>query len=382
MRILVFLSILLISVVLLYPALEVKNADKPLKGNWDFKPSLVWEIDRVGDETFGRVNQILVNSKGVLYVNESSKINYIIDENGKFVKRFGRKGEGPGEIVNQKDSFLLKDRVVIADQGKLHFFTMDGEYIESVMNNYGKLPPMVFINESEFISAPYKPAFGTDQTIGQVSRINLKSGQETNITEFRIFQGGFARMGDRRVIWIVFELIPRMILGYDNNRIYYGLNDTYKINVADLSGKLLYTFSVDREKKRITPKEKKDLFKGSLKLPQDVVKALINSHPDELTYFTNIEIHNGFIYVFLADLGHPNQKEIDIFSMDGKYQYRSCIRFDKSLSIHGVYTISGNNILIEKDNLYIVLERYNIILCMVKKPLNELNLKKEVVAYA
>jgi hypothetical protein len=374
MRIPVVISILLIPVVLLHPALEVKNADKPLKGNWDFKPGLVWEIDRAGNETFGRVDQMLVNGKGVLYVNERSKINYIIDENGKFLKGFGSKGEGPGEIVNQKNSFLLKDKVIIVDRGKLHFFTMDGEYIKSVINNYGKQPPLAFINENEFISAPYKPAFGTDQTIGKISKINLKDGQETIINEFRIFLGGFARMGDRRVIWIVFELIPRMILGYDNNRIYYGMNDTYKINAADLSGKLLYTFSVDREKKSIPPKEKKDLFAGSSDLPQEVVKALIDSHPDELTYFTNIEIHDGFIYVFLADLGHPNQKEIDIFSMDGKYQYRSCIKFDKSLSIQGTHTISGNGIIIEKDNLYVVLEeedgKLKIARYKIKVPVN------------
>ena len=33
---------------------DIKNADKPLKGEWDFQPQKVWEIHNVNDVPFER----------------------------------------------------------------------------------------------------------------------------------------------------------------------------------------------------------------------------------------------------------------------------------------------------------------------------------------
>jgi hypothetical protein len=348
----VFLLTLLILAALIYPDHEVKNRDKPLKGNWDFKLKKVWEINRVGDDVIGRVAQIMVNEEGILYVNDRGVINYILDQNGKFVKRFGKKGEGPGEIVDQRGSFLVKDMVIISDRTRLYYFTRDGKFLKTVKNNYFNRTPIIFINENEFFSAPYS-IVDSPGGIGKVSKINLKTGEKTVIDEFSIFKGGKARSGRGIVVWIAGELAPVMTMAYGNNKLYYGMNNSYKINVADLKGKKLNTFSVERKKIRISARAKKDLFSPS-ELPKEVMKKLIDSHPHELTYFSYIEIHDPFVYVFLTVFDPPYQQEIDIFSLDGKYQYRSCIRFDKNLSISS--PDFSNGVIIKKDYLYVVLE--------------------------
>ena len=46
-----FFSILIIVASLLLS--EIKNADKPLRGEWDFKPAKLWEIDSAGSDVFG-----------------------------------------------------------------------------------------------------------------------------------------------------------------------------------------------------------------------------------------------------------------------------------------------------------------------------------------
>lgn len=353
MKRLLFLLIFLFSIFLIYPVSEIKNVDKPLKGNWDFGLEMVWEIDRAENVFLGYIDQILVDEQGTIYINDNSKINYIFDQSGKFIKKFGRKGEGPGEILGQRVSFLLKDKIIICDGQKIHYFTKKGDYIKSIKNNYYKQTPVVFLNEYEFISAPYSISHFPDGK-GSISKINLKDNKVTVIDKFSIFKGGVARVKGAQVVWMVNELASMMTVGCHSNKLYYGMSDVYKINVSDLEGKKLYTFSVERERKKISDKIKKGLFPSEKSSPQDILKALITSYSDQLTYFTHIEIHNNFIYVFLSDVENRYRKEIDIFSLDGKYQYRARIEFDKRFTIPS--PSYGNTIFITNDYLYVVLE--------------------------
>jgi hypothetical protein len=352
MKKIILLSVFLACFFVLYPVDEIKNGNTPLKGNWDFQIEKVWEIDDLRGESIGRIDQISVAENGKLYINDRSAINHIIDENGKLIKSFGKKGEGPGEIIDERASFLLSDMIVIADRSKLHYFTLDGQYIKSVPHHYFKKTPVIFLDEDTFIAAPYSVNY-YPKGIGHLSILNLKTGKESIITEFPIFKGGIARVGSAQIVWLVKELDPMMTVEAHGGRLYYGMSDVYKIAISDLNGKKITTFSLDREKKEISNQTKKDLF-AAPELKGDVRKALMNSHPDELNHFTHIEIHGKFIYVFLADLENPFRKEIDIFSMDGKYQYRSSIAFAKSMVIPTLDY--GNPICIKKNNLYIVLE--------------------------
>lgn len=62
------------------------------------------------------------------------------------------------------------------------------------------------------------------------------------------------------------------------------------------------------------------------------------------------------IYVYLSGIGpsYRHQQDIDIFSLDGKFLYRSCIKFDKDSEIIEAFFTRG--ILIRKDSVYAGLE--------------------------
>lgn len=124
---------------------------------------------------------------------------------GKFIKKFGRKGEGPGEILGQRASFLLKDMIIICDGQKIHYFTKKGDYINSIKNNYYMQTPVVFLNENEFISAPYSTSHFPDGK-GSISKINLKGNKVTVIDKYSIFKGGVVRARGAQMVWMVNEI--------------------------------------------------------------------------------------------------------------------------------------------------------------------------------
>lgn len=331
-NVLVFLIVLLGSFTLFS---DVVNPDKPLKGQWDFKLKKVWEFEKIGDHLMADPGEPLVAADGRIYLKDHKACkSFILDKNGKLLKIFATRGEGPGEVKLGMETFLTKDRVIVADFERLHFFTPDGEYIKFEKNIIFRRRPVLFLDGDRFISKPFTARSLTD-TKGAVKIIDLKTGKETVITQFDIFTGGSIRMQDMPRREVTFPgLSPLMTIGHGDGRLYYGMSDTYAITIADLQGKKLGGFSVDRKAKSISDADKQKLISKPRNTPDKVVKYLMKNIPNKSTYFYRIESHKGMIYVFIPSPlkrlypDHYNPAGIDIFSPEGKYMYSAKIKVE------------------------------------------------------
>jgi hypothetical protein len=341
---------LALPVVLLFS--DVVNPDRPLKGEWDLDLQLVWEIDRAGPEVFLQPDGLKAAEDGTLYVHDGmNRVNYIFDPGGRFVRSFGKKGQGPGEIQDQKSSFLVGQTVVVVDTAKIHYFSRDGEYLKSENNYYYRRRPALFVDERRFIAAPIG-IFEAFEGKGKIVVIDLESGRETLIHDFLIFSGGTARVGKMVGSLIVEGLTPLMTIGYSDGRIYYGMSDNYSICIADLNGKRLGTFSLERKKGKVSPEEKAQRFEDYPQMSRQGRRQIMETTPDEVTSFTRIELHRGLIYVLEPEVIRRNFQAIDIFSPEGRYLYRSKITVDEDLTM--VPQQSANPLLTD-THLYVAL---------------------------
>jgi hypothetical protein len=361
-----FFGILLLVVPLLLS--EVKNADKPLKGEWDFMPAQVWEIDSAGSDVFGIPSNMQVSDEEYLYVyDKENKRNYIFDADGNFIKTYGVKGQGPGEARDQNSFYLVEDKLLIVDVGRIHYFRLDGTYLHSVVNSLYGRRPVIFLDEHEFISVPLG-LFEAPDFKAQIKRINLESGQVTVIADFEIYQGGIGRAGKMVGSLIVPGLTPLMTVGYGNERLYYGRSDSYRIQVSDLSGKLLNSFSLDRGKKRVPDDVKKKYFGRYSSMRKQALDQIIATTPNEATFFSRIETHKGLIYMFIPDITRHNRQKIDIFSPEGRYLYRGNLTIEDSLTmmepqIYNPYIkdeFLHVSVMDEKDNVKIIKYRISL----------------------
>ena len=115
---------------------EVKNADKPLKGKWDFKPAKVWEIKSAGTDVFGIPANMQVSDEDYLYVyDKENKKNYIFDEEGNFLKIYGVKGQGPGEATyfcrietHRGFLFVFVPNISRHNRQEIDIFSPEGKY--------------------------------------------------------------------------------------------------------------------------------------------------------------------------------------------------------------------------------------------------------------
>lgn len=348
-KLLTLLSLILISSFLIA---EVKNPGKPAKGEWDFNLEQVWEAQNAGSDVIAGPGPMAVSEDGTIYVRDwKNKKHFMFSKDGKFLRAFAKKGEAPGEVrrIDEAEMFFAGDTFIIADIGKVHYFSKKGDFIKSQKNTSRKRMPHLFLNEDEFIYAPVFKSHMPDGT-GEISRFNLKTQEESALVKFTI---GKPRKNDQRPAMIVGGLTPMMIIGYGNKKLYYGMNDTYRITVSDLSGKIVHTFSV-RDKKEKISKEKKRKFFSQWGDPPAFVEKCVDTTPGELAHFIRIEEINGLIYVFGAFFGQNQEKQrIDIFSPQGKYLYRSFIKPGNGSTI---YYSHIKNLVIKKDYLYMLIE--------------------------
>jgi hypothetical protein len=336
---------------------EVKNPDKPLKGEWDFKAERIWTVDNAGGEVLARPYHIMVADDGTIYLYDIKNWQYyIFSAEGKFLKAFGPKGEGPGEIQQFRNARLLKNRLIVVDINEIDYFTPEGIYLESIKNNWNQRKPDYFLSEKEFI---YFPLLQTNdpKKEGKIYRFNLNTQESKVLAEFSIFTGGYAESEDTGTGIVVMGLSPVMVVGYGPDRFYYGVNNTYTIHVADYNGKELDRFSLDRPARKINKKIKREWFKRNpppTSTPDDMLEKISDSLPEELSYFTRMEVHNKRLYVYEGYLNRqPTRQKVDIFSPAGNYLYQGFLQAPAGYNILSgpipVFAIKG-------DNLYIVLE--------------------------
>jgi len=330
----IFVSILLMSFALfLFSAIQ--NRDKPLQGEWDFRLEKVWQVDRAGEGVFGRPFTLTVAEDETLYVfDPKNGLNYIFNEDGVFMKTFGRSGQGPGEIIGQERTHLIDGKLAIIGRNGIHYFSRDGEYLKTVRQEKIRRPPQIIISEDEFIAFPMT-GIGSPEGRGEMFYCKLDTEEERKLAEFSLTQAGIAQADEAVVDIIVVGLSPLLAAGYERGRVYWGVSHSYEIHISDLEGKALGEFSIDRKTKSVSNSFKRKFLKA-MSIPPEMVDSIAKSFPNRLTHFYQIEVHDGLVYVFVPQLdldqGSSQIAQIDIFSPEGKYLYRSYLDFGKGLT--------------------------------------------------
>jgi hypothetical protein len=339
----VFIMLLIFLPIFLFS--QVKNPDKPLRGKWDFQVRNEWEIENAGDDVFGDIQNICSAKDGRIYILDSKNFKiYIFNKEGKFISYFGRKGEGPGEIRNFRSGeqlFVVDNTIIYADRGRIHYFSLDGTFKKTCIVPT-QLKPRTFVSEDAFISAP---AYIVDHRnkSAKIKLYNIKDQTENTIAEYRPFEKAddTKESGGRQVTIgiVVSNVTPLMFVKYRSGKIFYGMSDSYKINIVDLKGKKRGGFSVEnRKQKNVSKKFKEELARGLGDVPQDMLKNILDGLPGKASFFQDIVIgKNGLIYVFVSDPDKNFLQAFDIFSPEGKYLYSSELKVKEGLSIYNIH---------------------------------------------
>lgn len=328
---------------------QVENPDKPLRGNWDFQIKKIWEVESVGSDVLADIQNIKTSRDGRVFVAESKHcLIYIFDKDGKYISSFGKKGEGPGEIMNYSSGeqlFVIDDTVIFVSLGKIQYFSPDGEYKKTVIIPPA-LKPRTFLSQDVFVSAPSSlVAINSDSA--KMVMYNVKDRSSKVITEFKPFKNAVQQINsegaERRVGVVIPSVTPLMCVDSGGDKVCYGMSNSYNIHFFDSNTNEAGFFGMKgREQIPLSQEFKKEVASWFKDLPPDVVKNTVNGLPDKASFFWDLKVEkNGLVYAFISNPNDSSAQAMDIFSPTGKFLYSSTLKPEEGMTF-GVFYFDGD----------------------------------------
>lgn len=311
---------------------EVKNPDQPEKGEWSFSPQKEWETESAGKDILVEIKGIRIDEQGNVFVL-NGKLNkvHVFNPQGKYLFSFAKKGEGPGEIKESFDLFLIDHLVIIPDMNKIHYFSRKGKYLKSI-STIEMFIPYLFLDEYQVIAIPFS-SFRKEQRDVLLYNLQTKEKKEMfQIPKVRALQYSGKEM--RLMLRMPFEVAEELVMVKSSEEIWYGYNNAYRIQRLDFTKKEQTSFTIEVcEREKISRSGKLKLLEKVMEMQREIPKNILNTVadqiPDEMPYFHHLFTdRSGLIYVLTATSQHSHKRKVNIFSKQGKYLYRSFINLE------------------------------------------------------
>jgi len=244
----------------------------------------IGEDDTDPNSMFSRLRSIQVDNQDNIYALDTKETKIkVFDKNGKFLRSFGKKGQGPGEVDRPYRMELTRDnRLVIADMGnnKLVYLGFDGSLVREVpTGKFWALARFRFdsrgdmyaetrtFEETQWTSELKK--FGPDLT----PLATFASFEEKRLDPLLVH--AFSRVyslqtrSDDLLVWTIAQ------------------GDTYGFTISDGTGRIIKRFNREYDPVKITGAMKDKLIRevwGEKGIPPEI-KFEIPGHLPSLDYF-------------------------------------------------------------------------------------------------
>jgi len=228
-------------------------------------------------EMFAGIRSVAFDRRDNLYVLDQQNNRVVVfDATGRYLRQFGRKGQGPGEFgAPMQLAVTTDDQVVVSDLGNRAFivFRTDGEYVRNVPYADGMMiglggigmyahPQGGIVSRSSSMIRPDNPQ---QDNVTTIFRLPLQERAPTTallsltLPKPQIQQGPGGREGGQsfRIVSMdpVFGARPTFgVLPDGGVAVHYESN--YNIRVLDGSGRAVRTITRPIQPKRVTERDK------------------------------------------------------------------------------------------------------------------------------
>jgi hypothetical protein len=299
---------------------HIMNPEKPLKGTVQLDIEKTRELnpylhEDVGLRNFSFVRDI--DGEVILfdYKAEAQRFN----RNGEYMGRLFREGQGPGEFPPRRmfNACFMNGQIWATGDMKFAKYDKDGQFLYEQRIDYR---PDIFVDENAFFIMERDR--DEEGSVSRVTLVNLSQDREKESTEVDFYKErnvGYIQRKDGDGFtddWGV----PDLEYAYDpeNEKIYGGLNTSYKIYVKNLKGEILYVIEKPYKHVGVSMADKKELLPWAA---EDISqKWALSAYPDTLVAVKDMKIlPKGYLAVYRVS--GVQTYEVDVFDPEGKFVY-------------------------------------------------------------
>ena len=267
------------------------------------------------EDRFGELTSMDVDNDGNIYVldGKEKKIK-VFDSAGKFVKKFGEEGQGPGELNLPVSLQVTPAREIVigdASNQKLMFFSLEGDFLREMstaIKARGLVLPL-FDSQGNIVGQQIV------QAEGKIMREVRKYDRELN---------SLFTLASVDITGVIQGKIDpfRMVFSYQfgkDNIIYCSDLDKYEIKVFNPEGKMIKKILKDYDPVKLTEKDKQEFFGRMPEIdPQAKERIKFSEVFPAYQNFTMDEKWRLFVRTF--EKGKDKREYyLDVFDEEGKY---------------------------------------------------------------
>jgi hypothetical protein len=281
------------------------------------------------EASFVQPSALDVLPDGTVYVVDSKdhKVK-VFDAAGKFVRAFGRQGQGPGEM-NQPMGILISpaNEVLVEDilNRRLAVFAPDGTFRRHVSTATALGITGIQMDGRGTIVARSMGLGEGGKVALEVKTYDAEFNPKVKLASFEMQVGGGAKINPFSAMNLLY------VLGRDG-LLYLGSARAYEIRVVSADGKLVKTIARDHDPVPFTQADKDEMLKSLGSLPGVNVKDMIQL-PDAYPPFGFFVLADeGRLLVKTFEKGQAKKEFYwDVFDADGRYIARVPIVHDIQL---------------------------------------------------
>jgi hypothetical protein len=267
------------------------------------------------DQWFSFLNALAVDKAANIYTLDPKDVRIrIFDRNGKLLRSFGRKGQGPGEFSGPGSLRILPDNTLeVFDvlHSRLSYFTLDGESLRDVpMATRGYFK----IDAQGFLYLHRRQPEGNKMVVKLV-KLNPELNPVLKIHSFE------------------YPWNPRLINPFPETYLFeplrtgetvWMITSEYKINVLNSEGKLTRRIVKDSHPVKVTAADRERYIAAQ---PQDPLSRQFNYEFPESYPVANWLVidDSGRLYLRTYEKDGQGRVYHDIFDQDGRYISRFCL---------------------------------------------------------
>jgi hypothetical protein len=300
----------------------VTNGRKPDPPKGAATKLLLEEIYTVGggdspEESFAEIAALDVLKDGTAYVLDMKDNRVrIFDVRGKFLRAFGKKGQGPGEL-NQPVGLIVtpENEVLVEDvlNQRLAVFTLDGKFLRHISTAKALGLSRIKMDRRGLIVARSMGLGDAGKMFMDVKTYDKDLNPKIKLAavEFPISLQG--KLNPFSAMTLVYELDGQ-------GRLYLGSQRGYEIKVLSLEGKLVKTIRRDYDPVAITKEDKDEMLKLIPNISGVNVKDMIQFPAVFPPYGNFVLADEGRLLVQTYEKGRVKKEFYwDVFDAEGRF---------------------------------------------------------------
>ena len=215
----------------------------------------IGDEEALEDFIFSQIRSVRVDEEENIYVLDSKEIRIkVFDKNGKPLRTFGKRGQGPGEIQMPTRMYLTSEKeILIYDIGnsRLSFYSLDGQCLKEISTAKYRFSRTIPDSKGNIITQQLIPG---DKVLYEIKKYDLDLNPVVSIASIEIER-------NFRVLNMVTPTLNVRVMKNDN--IVWGYPEEYEIFVVSPEGKTIRKIVKDYKPVKITNEEKEKLIKDA-----------------------------------------------------------------------------------------------------------------------